>query len=236
MIEDAIRGEPRTAGASGRIERWWNQRLERALARPGTLFWDEMKENADCISRYREFDEHGQPVADEAQAGAVLLYRHFKHKVKNKNVRLHVVGHSAGAIVAAVMMSRMVADGMKLESASFLAPALRLDAFESLVVPLLEAGQLGRYQQFSLTDRAEEDDPSCGPYRRSLLCLVSEAFEGGLATPILGLERFSRERLAAWPNTTAHWAPGRTSTASTHGGFDDDVPTMRQVVKFIQGG
>ena len=235
-IEKATQGDLPTVGASGRIERWWNQRLERALARPGTLLWDEMKENADCISHYRDFDAHGQPVADEAQAGAVLLYRHFKHKVKNKNVRLHVVGHSAGAIVAAVMMSRMVADGMKLESASFLAPALRLDAFERIVVPLLEGGQLKRYQQFSLTDRAEEDDPSCGLYRRSLLCLVSEAFEGGLSTPILGLERFSRERLAALPNTTAHWAPGATSAAGTHGAFDDDELTMRQVVKFIQRG
>jgi hypothetical protein len=149
-------------------------------------------------------------------------------------VRMHVVGHSAGAIVAAIMMSRMVADGMKLESASFLAPALRLDAFDTLVAPLLTGGQLGRYQQFSLTDRAEEDDPSCGPYRRSLLCLVSESFEGGRTTPILGLERHSRERLAALPRTTAHWAPGRTSSASTHGGFDDDELTLRNVVKFIK--
>jgi hypothetical protein len=236
MIMDAIQGEPRTEGASGRVERWWNQRLERALARPGTQLWDQMKENADSISRYREFDEHGHPVADEAQAGAVLLYRHFKHKVKNKNVRLHVVGHSAGAIVAAIMMSRMAADGMKLASASFLAPALRLDDFDQLVAPLLQSGQLARYQQFSLTDRAEEDDPTCAPYRRSLLCLVSESFEGGRSTPILGLERHARERLATLPNTTAHWAPGRTSSASTHGGFDDDALTLRQVVKFIQAG
>lgn len=228
LIVEALRGQPRAAGAGGAVERWWNARLESALARPGTPFWKEMKENADLISLYRD------GVADDAQAGAVLLYRHFKHHVKNRNVRMHYVGHSAGAIVGATMIARMVADGMKLESCTFMAPALRLDEFDRLLAPLIADGKIGRYQQFSLTDRAEEDDPSCGPYRRSLLCLVSEAFEGGRGTPILGMERFAKARLAGLPRTTAHWAPGRTSTATTHGGFDDDEPTMHQVLRFIR--
>jgi hypothetical protein len=162
------------------------------------------------------------------------MYRHCKHQVKNKNVRMHFVGHSAGAVVGAPMIARMVADGMKLDSCAFMAPALRLSEFDRLVAPLIEGGRIGRYRQFSLTDRAEEDDPSCGPYRRSLLCLVSESFEGGRGTPILGTERFAKARLAALPRTTAHWAPGRTSTATTHGGFDEDEATMRQVLRFIQ--
>jgi Papain family cysteine protease len=234
LLEDALRGQPRAAGAGGGFERWWNSRLESALAKPGTLFWREMKENADLISRYRDKNADGTAVADDAQAGAVLLYRHFKHQVKNRNVRMHFVGHSAGAIVGAPMIARMVADGMKLESCSFMAPALRLDEFDRLVAPLVEGGQIGRYQQFSLTDRAEEDDSSCGPYRRSLLCLVSEAFEGSRGTPILGLERFAKARLAELPRTTVHWAPGRNSTATTHGGFDEDEATTRQVLRFIR--
>ena len=234
MIEDALRGQPRAAGASGGFERWWNSRLESALAKPGTLFWREMKENADLISRYRDKSADGTPVADDEQAGAVLLYRHFKHQVRNRNVRMHFVGHSAGAIVGATMIARMVADGLKLESCTFMAPALRLDEFDRLVAPLVEGGQIGRYQQFSLTDRAEEDDSSCGPYRRSLLCLVSEAFEGSRGTPILGLERFAKARLAQLPRTTVHWAPGRNSTATTHGGFDEDEATTRQVLRFIR--
>jgi hypothetical protein len=235
LIEEALCGQPRTAGAGAGFERWWNSRLESALARPGTAFWGEMKENADLISRYREKNLDGTPVADDEQAGAVLLYRHFKHQVKNKNVRMHFVGHSAGAIVGASMMARMVADGMKLESVSFMAPALRLDDFNRLLAPLLERGQIARYQQFSLTDRAEEDDPSCGPYRRSLLCLVSESFEGKRGTPILGMERFAKARLAALPRTVAHWAPERSSAATTHGAFDEDEATIKQVLRFIRG-
>jgi hypothetical protein len=115
-----------------------------------------------------------------------------------------------------------------------MAPAVRCDVFESTVAPLLAAGGIRRYQQFALTEQAEEDDPSCGPYRRSLLYLVSEAFEGGKRTPILGLERDARALLKTLPNTTAHWAPGPKSTATTHGGFDDDDATLAQVLRFIR--
>ena len=235
LVEDTIKGVPRTTAAGLGLERWWNQRLERALSRPGTALWGEMKQNADMISLYRDKDADGKPVPDDEQAGAVVLYRHFKHHVNNKNVRLHLVGHSAGAIVASLMLWRMCQDGMTVDSVSFMAPAVRVDTFENTVTPLLKNGNVGRYQQFSLTDKAEEDDPSCGAYRRSLLYLVSESFEGGQQTPILGMERYARDLLAALPNATAQWAPGPRSDANTHGGFDDDAATMKQVVKFILG-
>lgn len=235
LVEDKIKGVPRTTAAGLGLERWWNQRLERALSRPGTALWGEMKQNADMISLYRDKDADGKPVPDDEQAGAVVLYRHFKHHVKNKNVRLHLVGHSAGAIVASLMLWRMCQDGMTVDSVSFMAPAVRQDTFEATVKPLLASGKAARYQQFSLTDKAEEDDPSCGAYRRSLLYLVSESFEGGQQTAILGMERYAKDLLAALPNATAHWAPGPRSGANTHGGFDDDAATMKQVVKFILG-
>ena len=83
-MEDAIKGIPRSTGFGASIERWWNQRLERVLARPGTQIWGEMKQNADAMSLYR------QDVEDDKQAGTVLMYRHFKHQVSDKKVRRHV--------------------------------------------------------------------------------------------------------------------------------------------------
>ncbi len=230
-LEDAIRGIPRTTGAGGALERWWNQRIERLLAKPGTMLWGEMKQNADCISRYRD------GVADDEQAGAVLLYRHFKHKVDNKQVRMHLVGHSAGSIVASFMIDRLVREeGLKLESVSFMAPAVKVDTFDRLVRPHIDSGAIGRFQQFHLSDRAEEDDSTCGPYRRSLLYLVSESFEGGVRTPILGMQGyFDAYASAALRNAIAHVAPGPTSGASTHGGFDDDAQTQANVARFIVG-
>ena len=226
MLRDAVGGAPKVAGG---LERWWNQRLERLLARPGTAIWGEMKENANLISLYRE------GVPDDQQAGAVLLWQHFSKAVTNKKVRMHFIGHSAGAIAGTFLIHRLAEQGMRFESVNFMAPAVRLDTFEQLMVPLLRSGQVARYQQFSLTDRAEEDDSTCGPYRRSLLYLVRESFEGGATTPILGMERDVREPARQWPNTSLVFAPGTVSAATTHGAFDNDKLTAERVLKFIQG-
>ncbi|HEX3141705.1 MAG TPA: C1 family peptidase, partial [Rhizobacter sp.] len=174
-IEDGIKDIPRSIGGSA-LKGWWNQRLERLLARPGTRIWGEMKQNADVMSAYKP------DVADDEQAGGVLLYRHFKHGVANKKIRMHFVGHSAGSIVASFMIDRLAQEGMTFESVSFMAPAVKLSTFDQRVRPHLESGVVKRYQQFHLSDHAEQDDGGCGPYRRSLLYLVSESFEGGTTT------------------------------------------------------
>lgn len=239
-VEDAVRGVPRTAGFSEALERWWNQRLERLLARPGSQIWGEMKQNADAISCFKP------DVPEERQAGAVLLYEHFRKEVDSKKVRLHVVGHSAGAIVASFMVDRLVADGLPVESISFMAPAVRVDTFDRCVRPHLESRAIGRFQQFHLSERAEQDDPTCGPYRRSLLYLVSESFEGGTTTPLLGMQRFfdayapqhlPEARVFVSPMLAQPGSDGLTPVASsTHGSFDNDPGTRERVIRFIQKG
>ena len=237
-IEDAVKGVPRAAGWSPSIERWWNQRLERVLARPGTQIWGEMKQNAEAISAFKP------GVDDDQQAGAVLMYRHFKHDVSNKKIRLHLVGHSAGAIVATHMIDRLVEDGMRVESLSLLAPAVTVKDFEKHLRPHLVSGAVKRFQQFHLSDRAEEDDPTCGPYRRSLLYLVSEAFEGGTTTPLLGMQKYFDATVSDLPRTTVHVSPAARDSkrqdvnpvaSTTHGGFDNDPGTQAEVLRFIQG-
>jgi hypothetical protein len=231
LVEDVLKGVPRPAGgAADGLERWWNQRLERLLARPGHLFWSEMKQNAEALSAWNP-----QAAVDQ-QTGAVLLYQHFRHQVADQQVRLHFVGHSAGAIVLAWMLHRLhELGGMAFESMSLMAPALRVDAFNRMVQPHLQSGALKRYQQFHLSERAEEDDSTCGPYRRSLLYLVSESFEAGNTVPILGMKRhWDAHAAAALPaHVQAHVAPGPASQASTHGGFDDDPTTQQRIIDFI---
>lgn len=233
IIRDAASGVPRTTGGIGeRLERWWNQRLERWLARPGTVIWGEMKQNAEAMS---------EPAKkDQDEAAMIMLYQHFKSHVSRGRVRLHIVGHSAGAIVASHFTHRLAADGGELESLSLMAPAVRLTTFRDLVVPHLKT-KVKRYQQFHLSDRAEEDDPTCGPYRRSLLYLVSESFEGGTTTPLLGMERYFRD--AGIPCDAVHVSPEGSHSptariqpvaASTHGGFDNDKGTQQQVIAFIK--
>ena len=226
-IEDAVKDVPRSIGGGFSLKGWWNQRLERLLARPGTRIWGEMKQNADVMSAYKP------DVADDEQAGGVLLYRHFKHGVANKKIRMHFVGHSAGSIVAAFMIDRLAQEGMKFESVSFMAPAVKLATFDARLRPHLESGVVKRYQQFHLSDHAEQDDGSCGPYRRSLLYLVSESFEGGTTTPVLGMEKFFAPYARKLPTAVSHVAPGPLSASTTHGGFDDDALTQAQVIRFI---
>jgi hypothetical protein len=98
--------------------------------------------------------------------------------------------------------------------------------------------------------RAENDDHCFQVYRRSLLYLVSRVFEPESDTPILGLEQSIREDaelvaafgLAAGQrgradvifSPTGNAAPpDRRSSATSHGGFDNDVDTMNSVARRI---
>lgn len=236
VLADAVKNVPRTTGGLGeKLERWWNQRLERWLARPGTVIWSEMKQNAVAMSEPRP------NVPGDKQAGAVLLYQHFKNHVESKDVRLHLVGHSAGSIVASYFVDQLVRAGGEVESVSLMAPAVTVATFEKLVKPHLENGRIRRYQQFHLSEQAEQDDPTCAPYRRSLLYLVSESFEGGTTTPLLGMHKFFQK--LDLPITRLHISPAAANpqrpdeppvASSTHGGFDNDRGTQREVVAFIK--
>ncbi|MBK9245398.1 MAG: C1 family peptidase [Burkholderiales bacterium] len=225
-LEDAIEGMPRPTGRRddlwSPLERWWNARLERLLAQPGTALWNEIKENAAAMSA-------------GADAALALLHQHLAGAQATPwTLRLHLVGHSAGSIALAHLVDFLFRRGVAVDSLSFLAPAIRVDAFDRLLAPRLADGSVARYEQFHLTEKAEEDDPSCGPYRRSLLSLVSESFEGGRRTPILGIKRYFDAYGGLPAGTVAHVAPGPASTATTHGGFDDDLATLAQVVAFIK--
>jgi hypothetical protein len=164
----------------------------------------------------------------------VQLYAALNRSVtRNQPIRFHLVGHSAGSIVHSHLIDTL-AGNLKFESVSFLAPAVRMDTFDALVRPRLRDGTVRRYQQFHLTDKAEQEDPTCAPYGRSLLYLVSESFEGGARTPILGMEKYFDPALARLDNVTVHVAPGRASASTTHGGFDNDDATRRRVLEFIR--
>jgi hypothetical protein len=104
------------------------------------------------------------------------------------------------------------------------------------VVPSLRNRKVARLREFHLTDRAEQQDPTCRPllgYGRSLLYLVSRAFEGGGETPILGMERHFPASIARMKNVEVTMAPSPGSESTTHGGFDDDPATLHSVVESL---
>nr|WP_284508853.1 C1 family peptidase [Caballeronia sp. GACF5] len=225
-IEDAAHHVPPSTGAArgflDSVRRFLNQRIERALSAPGTILWNEMKQNADALS------------GGTQDAGLRMLYEAFTASKSLGRFRLHLIGHSAGAIVHGFVVDRLAALGLSFSSMSMMAPAARVDTFQNRVLPHLNTGTVDRYLQFSLTDDAEERDLTCKPYLRSLLYLVSESFEAGVRTPILGMDRhFQSSGFAGHARVTYFTTPSDLSPNATHGGFDDDPAVQKTVVEFV---
>ncbi|GJF01564.1 caspase family protein [Pseudonocardia sp. D17] len=168
-------------------------------------------------------------------------------------VRLHAVGHSAGAILHRHFVPVAVAEGAAFDSLSLLAPALRVDAFHAGLAPLVGHG-VAELALITM-DRDHERADVCAVgsftvYHDSLLLLIRAALEDEELTPILGLEESVHADPWLWslfgpggPADVRHvWAPTApgtppeaASTSTTHGGFDDDPATMEGIVRRITG-
>lgn len=219
-----------TGGVWEQMQKFWNQRLERMLSPLGTKIWAEMKQNAAAISGNKN-------------SGARILYDlTARPQWQQQNpMRLHLIGHSAGTIVHSHVVDALGAAGWKFESLNFLAPAVRVEEFDRLVRPKLKDHTVKVLRQFQLTDSAEQQDSTCRTilgYGRSLLYLVSESFEGGQRVPILGMEKFFKEwaDATALKNIQTYAAPSKSTSSTTHGGFDNDEKTMASVIKMIKSG
>jgi hypothetical protein len=107
---------------------------------------------------------------------------------------------------------------------------------------------------YTLNDSAERDDHCARIYNKSLLYLVSNAFEeeyhplkwGWPGAPILGMEKHIKaykEIRELFNNKTATWilSPNsqtttlKASKSTSHGGFDDDKPTVKGTLARILG-
>jgi hypothetical protein len=224
MAEELILGEPRrTAG----VARWWNERVEKLIAPLGTEVWDEIKEN-------------GELITGSAHGGGMILYKAATESpaFNPRRDRLHLVGHSAGAVVHAHLVDALAPRGWKFHTLNLLAPAARIDLFKAKLLPYIRSGKVAQYNQWHLSDALERADPTCRPilgYGRSLLYLVSRACEGGVPTPLVGMETYFKEIAAlGLANVKAYTAQGPDSAATTHGAFDDDETTIRSAIRRIK--
>lgn len=216
--------------------------LELTLAKPVGALWAEMKENAELASCHR------------AGRGAMQLVAKYVEMAKQGLKKggppweLHVVGHSAGSIFAAYAMPILTGLGVPLKSVHFLAPAIRCDLFRETWMAGIKSGALPLPSLFLLSDELEQGD-SVGPYGKSLLYLVSNAFEGARGVPILGMKKFldADAELAQLFAGKVGGLPalvvsgqagpaGSNSASRTHGGFDNDPDSMNSVLTRILGG
>ncbi|RVI87555.1 peptidase C1 [Sinorhizobium meliloti] len=202
----------------------------------GKALWDEMKENAE--GAFSEKNGSGKLVAkhltDLHKAGAID--------------EIHMVGHSAGSIFLAPIVKSLAAGNIPITSVSLWAPACTMKIFDEVYQPAIESGAIGNFDLYTLDDLAERDDDCAGIYHKSLLYLVSNAFERfthipGIPSrdgePLLGLARNVKpdlERFLNAKNRRWHLAPGEKSNARHHGDFDNDKATLLSTLSRILDG
>ena len=224
--------------------------FELTVSRAGTSLWAEMKENARLASE--RSDQRG---------GLQLIVQHARQALakltaaQRRDWELHVVAHSAGSIFAAHALQHLLTLGVNFKSISFMAPAITIADFTRLMMPAIRNGLCPLPTLFLLSDQGELDD-DVGPYGKSLLFLVSNAFEGVRGLPLLGMQRFLVQvtngptpnadvaRLFHVDDTTAPKAVVIAGTgddvpngsqSDSHGGFDNDVLTMNSILQRILG-
>jgi Papain family cysteine protease len=227
--------------------------IELTAAAPGTVLWNEMKENG----RLASASDGGMRLLTQAAQAAMERLG----PAERKKWELHVAAHSAGSIFAAYAIELLVALGVNFKSLQFMAPAIRVDLFKRTLLPHIVRGTCPQPSLYVLSDVGERDD-DCGPYGKSLLYLVSNAFEGRRETPILGMERFVspasqdpnkelvdleiaalfKKKVDGNPSLVIAGAGPRTATLSpslsrcnAHGGFDNDEYTLNSVLYRILG-
>ncbi len=236
-IKDVVLGkeqavEERAAGFTD----WTDRLIEAATRVPGRALWREMKRGASLPFLGSN---------DGAQVLAAFLDALWR--AGNTGMKLHVAGHSTGAILMAFFLDALerIAPVQRVASCSLLAPAATVDLFNSHYYPLLvaDAADTGVDDMlvYNLNDDWERDDHVVHVYRKSLLYLVSRAFEDVRDAPLLGMQRHSRiveqhgiPRLG-FAYSDGGDSGGAASNSESHGGFDNDPVTMNHLLKRIIG-
>lgn len=242
ILQDAVRRR-RSEGFLDDSKDFMLDRLDDALEPltrlAGKPVWNEIKENALAAT------------TDEAGGARLAVERLCKLP---QDVEIHIVGHSAGAIFHAPLVDLLVQKGRSIKTCTLWAPACTMKQFKQSYLPAIDSGKIGRFTLFTLSDKAEQDDHCARIYNKSLLYLVSNAFEKEPriplfrdGEPLLGLEKCVKEdsrvrdlfssRKSDWvsaPNDQRDKVQNY-STARCHTDFDDDEATVRATLARMLG-
>lgn len=224
--------------------------LELMLRSPGGAMWSQMKLNTERAST--------------SLGGVYLMVQHLKSLQQQiPNLEIHLIGHSAGSIMLGTMLEKMEKEGLKAASLRLFAPACTVEFANRYFINAINNDVLKakHFHIHVLSDQNELND-NVGPYRKSLLYLVSRAFEYPHKMPLLGMEHIFNTTSNAddiWDNDhfkdiltwqsfwnnlgvaatnlevlkTNHVSNGLKSIAASHGCFDNSVDIMGKALGYI---
>jgi hypothetical protein len=179
---------------------------------------------------------------------------------ENLQAEVHLVGHSAGAIVLSTFLKQLLEGKtniwpyLKIMTCSLYAPACTLRQFEEVFAKAIERIYLKRFFLYTLSDQLERTDRSVPYYSKSILYLISRGLEGQHGDkPIFGMEKYARnsdslkkiiERgRGAWILADGYARPTLFQTekevlqlvslAREHGDFSMDPATINSTVRTI---
>jgi hypothetical protein len=227
------------------MDRAFEAAAERALAK---AVWIQIKQNAEA-------------AAVRGTLGALAGHL-ARLKQAHPDLEVHLIGHSAGAILLGHLLDRLGARRATASSMTLFAPACTM-AFASrhygkaFGMGLLDPGAL---TVELLSDELELND-RIGPYGKSLLYLISRALEEEHKMPLLGLavawnqdgarpDVFSAAGQADVKSWLQKWGrqptlrliqdrqvfDGQSWIRAAHGAFDNDVAVVGRTIERILGG
>lgn len=258
MLSDSL-SKRRAEGALGERHHSLLDRLDSLLeafsASAGRRVWEEMKENALGAT----VDPDG--AVRHVIAGLLQVLK------KYPGTEIHFVGHSAGSILLAPFVQYWCSPatpiaqgplknaglkGLARQAGSLVhwAPAITHTLFRETCLPVI-GKKLKAYHLYMLDDATEQDDHCANIYHKSLLYLVSNAFErvratpaGVGGTPLLGMEKWldhqglRRDLTNVGTSIVLSPQAGANSPTTTkhHGDFDDNEACTGSTLRILLSG
>jgi hypothetical protein len=211
----------------GSVSSWWDNQVEKLTQPMGFSLWQEMK-----LDAQRAFVSQG--------AGTLALKRLLAWLAAQGKAapQVHLAGHSAGSIWHAYLLQTWLAQkGPQIANLVLFAPACTVELYEKTYLPALgKANGIAQQKLLVLSDQAEQDDNVANVYRKSLLYLVSNAYDNKTARiPILGMEKFQPAQQPKNSTLVVASSASAQSSSRSHGGFDNDLPSMNNLLQTVLG-
>lgn len=222
---------------------------EAYLAQVGEWIWSGMKNAAQDM-----WKPNAGPVDQDSHAGTYLLEGLAKLQEEQPDLKIDLIGHSAGSIAIAYMLDAAAErhPEFHVRNLILLAPAASADVFEHSIRG--NEAMFDSFRMFTMEDALEcKDHLVPGVYPRSLLYLISGILDGEADSPVVGLRRHTSgespydgapfiqvsqflaqpENRLVLSRTRDDAEEGLRTVSARHGDFDNDVQTLASLTAII---